>query len=151
VTDTDIEVGPVDYVIIEFPGTKLTGESLPILQDLVDRGVIRILDLSFIMKDTDGTVTGIDVTDVDGDGVNDLVVWQRYESGLLDEDDIADAANALEPGNAAAIIVYENSWAAPFVGAMRRAGAELVASGRIPATDLLAVLDELEAEDTSAE
>lgn len=144
-SETDIEVGPVDYVVIEFPGTKLTGEGLPILQDLVDRGIIRILDLSFVMKDTDGTVTGIDVTDVDGDGVNDLVVWQRYDSGLLDEDDLADAANALEPGNAAAILVYENTWAAPFVGAMRRAGAELVASGRIPAADLLEVLDALDA------
>lgn len=146
-TDTDIEVGPVDYVVIEFPGTKLTGEGLPILQDLVDRGIIRILDLSFVMKDEDGTLTGIDLTDVDGDGVNDLVVWQKYSSGLLGDDDIEDASHALEPGNAAAILVYENTWAGPFVGAMRRAGAELVASGRIPAADLIEALDALEAAD----
>lgn len=149
-TDTDLEVGPIDYIVIEFPGTKLTGEGLPILQDLVQRGIIRILDLAFVMKDLDGTVTGIDLTDVDGDGVNDLVVWQGYSSGLLDEDDVEDASHALEPGNAAAILVYENTWAAPFVGAMRRAGAELVASGRIPAADLLEVLDALEAADTDA-
>ena len=144
-TDTDIEVGPVDYVVIEFPGTNLRGEGLPILKDLVDRGIIRILDLEFVMKADDGTVTGLEVTDVDGDGVNDLIVWQQYDSGLLDDEDIADASNALEPGNAAAIIVYENTWAAPFVGAMRRAGAEVVASGRIPAADLIDVLDALDA------
>jgi hypothetical protein len=141
----DIELGPVDYFVVEFPGNKMTGEGLPLLVDLVDRGIVRILDLEFIRKDTDGTVTGFEITDLDGDGQLDLAVFDGAFSGLLDEDDLASAAALIEPGSSAGIVVFENRWAAPFIGALRRGGAQLVASGRIPVEDLLQALDTAEA------
>lgn len=141
----DIELGPVDYFVVEFPGNKMTGEGLPLLVDLVDRGIVRILDLEFIRKDTDGTVTGFEITDLDGDGQLDLAVFDGAFSGLLDADDLASAAALIEPGSSAGIVVFENRWAAPFIGALRRGGAQLVASGRIPVEDLLQALDTAEA------
>lgn len=141
----DIELGPVDYFVVEFPGNKMTGEGLPLLVDLVDRGIVRILDLEFIRKDTDGTVTGFEITDLDGDGQLDLAVFDGAFSGLLDQDDLASAAALIEPGSSAGIVVFENRWAAPFIGALRRGGAQLVASGRIPVEDLLQALDTAEA------
>ncbi|MEU9804050.1 DUF6325 family protein [Streptomyces sp. NPDC051000] len=136
------DMGPVDYLVIEFPGNRMTGEGFPLLVDLVDRGVIRILDLVFVRKDADGSVTAIELRDL-GDEV-DLSVFEGASSGLLDQGDIDDAGIALEPGNSAGIIVYENTWAAPFARAMRRAGAQLVAAGRIPVQSLLATLDAME-------
>jgi hypothetical protein len=142
---TDLEeMGPVDYLVVEFPGSKMTGEGLPMLVDLVDRGVIRILDLVFVSKGLDGTVAGIAVADLDGDGELDLAVFEGSASGLLDEDDISEAASVLEPGSSAGILVYENTWAAPFAAALRRGGAQLVAGGRIPVPALVATLDALE-------
>jgi hypothetical protein len=128
----DIEMGPIDYVVIEFPGSKMTGEGMPLLVDLVDQGVIRILDLVFVSKGDDGSVSGIAVADLDGDGVLDLAVFEGAASGLLDEDDIAQAGDVLQNGSSAGIVVYENTWAAPFAAAVRRGGGQLVASGRIP-------------------
>ncbi|MEU2448515.1 MULTISPECIES: DUF6325 family protein [Streptomyces] len=136
------ELGPVDYIVVEFPGNRMTGEGFPILVDLVDRGIIRIFDFVFIRKEEDGTVTAVELQDL-GDEV-DLSVFEGASSGLLDHSDIQDAAGALEPGNSAGIIVYENTWAAPFARAMRRGGAQLVAAGRIPVQALLASLDALE-------
>src|SRR6185436_8503190 len=95
----DDEMGPIDYLVVEFPGNQMTGEGFPILVDLVDRGVIRILDLVFITKDLDGTVAGVAIADLDGDGVLDLAVFEGASSGLLDDDDIADAGQVLEPGS----------------------------------------------------
>jgi len=141
----DLEVGPVDYLVVEFPGNKMTGEGLPILVDLVDRGIIRVLDLVFVRRDDDGTVSAFEITDFDGDGALDLAVFQGAKSGLLDDSDINEAGSAIQPGSSAALLVYENTWAAPMVGALRRSGAELVASGRIPAADLLEAIDALEA------
>ncbi|TAK68300.1 MAG: DUF1269 domain-containing protein [Actinomycetota bacterium] len=141
----DLEVGPVDYLVVEFPGDRRTGEAFPILVDLVDRGIIRILDLVFVKKDVDGTVSVVALSDLDGDGELDLAVFEGASSGLLDDGDINDAGTVIEPGSSAGIVVYENTWAAPFVGALRRSGAELVASGRIPAAALLASLDAAEA------
>ncbi|MFE0699082.1 DUF6325 family protein [Streptomyces sp. NPDC058872] len=138
------EVGPIDYVIVEFPGNRMTGEGFPLLVDLVDRGLIRILDLTFVRKDEDGTVTGLEIADLTGDGELDLAVFEGASSGLLGQDDLEEAATALEPGNSAGILVYENLWAAPFAAALRRGGARMVASGRIPVTDLVAALDETE-------
>jgi hypothetical protein len=137
-TDGDRPMGPVDYLVVEFPGNRMTGEALPILLDLVDRGTIRVLDLAFVRKDSDGSVSGISVADLDSEGAGDVSVYDDAASGLLDDEDLADAARVLEPGNAAGIIVYENTWAAPFAAALRRSGAQLVASGRIPVPALLA-------------
>jgi hypothetical protein len=142
----EISVGPIDYLIVEWPaGSPPTGEAFPYLVDLVDRGIIRILDLAFIEKGADGNVIAIDIGDFDGDGYNDLVVFEGASSGLLDDEDREEAGSVLEPGEAAAILVYENSWAAPFATALRKSGAQLVANGRIPINDIIATLDELEA------
>src|SRR6478735_6455186 len=139
------EMGPVDYLVVEFPGNKMTGEGLTLLVDLVDRGIVRILDLEFIRKDTDGRVTAFEIADLDGDGQLDLAVFDGAFSGLLDQEDLASAAALIEPGSSAGIVVFENRWAAPFIGALRRGGAQLVASGRIPVEDLLRALDAAEA------
>ncbi|MGC4983534.1 DUF6325 family protein [Streptomyces sp. DT193] len=138
-------MGPIDYIVVEFPGNRMTGEGLPILVDLVDRGLIRILDLLFVRKDADGSVVGMEIADFDGDGALDLAVFEGVSSGLLGEDDIEEAGKALEPGNAAGILVYENVWAAPFATALRRGGAQMVASGRIPVPAVLAALEETDA------
>ncbi|MCC9707223.1 DUF6325 family protein [Streptomyces sp. MNU76] len=139
------EGGPIDYLVVEFPGSRMTGEGFPILVDLVDRGLIRILDLMFVRKGDDGSVTGMEIADLTGDGELDLAVFEGVSSGLLGQDDIEEAATALEPGSSAGILVYENLWAAPFAAALRRGGARMVASGRIPVPALVAALDATEA------
>ncbi len=138
------EMGPVDYLVIEFPKFRMTGEGLAHLVDLVDRGLIRILDLVFVRKDDDGRIGIVALADLDGDGKLDLSLFEGVSSGLLGDDDISEAAKALEPGSAGGILVYENLWAAPFARALRRNGAQLVASGRIPVQALLAALDATE-------
>lgn len=143
-TDETAEVGPIDYLVVEFPGNRMTGEGFPILVDLVDRGLIRILDLMFVRKDEDGTVTGMEIADLTGDGALDLAVFEGASSGLLGQDDLEEAASVLEPGSSAGVLIYENVWAAPFAAALRRGGARLVASGRIPVPDLLAALEATE-------
>jgi hypothetical protein len=140
-----LEVGPVDFLVIEFPGSKMTGEGFPILVDLVDRGIIRILDLVFIQKDLDGQVTVLELSEFDDETAGHLSVFQGATSGLLDGTDIGEAAQAVAAGSSAGILLYENRWAGPFVAAMRRSGAELVASGRVAATDLLDALAAAEA------
>jgi hypothetical protein len=140
-----IELGPVDYIVVEFPGNKMTGEGLPMLVDLVERGIIRILDLVFIRKDLDGSVSAFEIADFDHDGQLDLAVFEGASSGLLAEDDVAEAGGVIEAGSSAGILLFENRWAAPFIGALRRGGAEVVASGRIPATDLMDALEGAEA------
>ncbi|MEU6947257.1 DUF6325 family protein [Streptomyces sp. NPDC046316] len=137
------DMGPVDYLILEFPGNRMTGEGFPLLLDLVERRIIRILDLQFIRKDKDGSVTAVELTDL-GDEV-DLTVFEGASSGLLDQSDVDDAGSALEPGNSAGVIVYENLWAAPLARALRRSGAQIVANGRIPVQALLASLDAADA------
>ena len=141
------ETGPIDYVVIEFPGNRMTGEGFPLLIDLVDRGIIRILDLKFVMRELDGSVVAIEIADFDGDGQLDLAVFEGASSGLIGPDDVDEAISIIEPGNSAGIIVYENVWAAPFAVALRRGGAQLVASGRIPVQAILAALDASEAVD----
>lgn len=138
------EMGPIGYLVVEFPGGKPTGRALPHLVDLVDRGLIRVLDLVFVAKDSDGSVTVMELTDIDGDGELDLLVFEGVSSGIISEDDINEAGNAVEPGAAAAILIYENHWAAGFAGALRESGAQLVASGFIPMDDVLAALDATE-------
>lgn len=141
---SEIEMGPIDYLLVEWPGRQPNGEAAPHLVDLVDRGLIRILDLAFVTKDEDGTVAGLELSDL-GDGAAELEVFEGASSGLLSDDDLTEAAAALEPGTSAALLVFENTWAAPFAAAVRRSGGQLVASGRIPVDDVLAALDAAEA------
>ena len=143
-TDDLDTMGPIDYLVVEFPGSKMTGEGLPLLVDLVDRGIIRILDLLFIRKAEDGTVSGLAIADFDRDGELDLAVFEGASSGLLGADDVEDAGAVLEPGSSAGLLIYENLWAAPFAAALRRGGGQLVASGRIPIQAALAALDAAE-------
>jgi hypothetical protein len=142
--DASVEMGPIDYILVEWPGRQPNGEVAPHLIDLVDRGLIRILDLAFVAKDEDGTVAGLELADL-GDGATELEVFAGASSGLLSDDDLTEAAAALEPGTSAALLVFENTWAAPFATAVRRSGGQLVASGRIPVEDVLAALDAAEA------
>ena len=137
------EMGPVDYVVVEWPGQQPTGEAAPLLVDLVDRGLIRILDLAFIAKGEDGSVAGLEISNL-GEEVEELAVFEGASSGLLSEEDIEEAGEALEPGTSAALLVYENRWAAPFAVAVRRSGGQLVASGRIPVQAIIAALDAAE-------
>jgi hypothetical protein len=146
--DTDIEVGPIDYIVVEWPAdSPPNGAAFPMLVDLVDQGVIRVLDFAFVQKQDDGSIAGVDIADIDGDGDPDLVAFRGATSGLLGDDDYAEAGKAIEPGSAAAILVYENAWAAPFATALRKAGAQLVAGGRIPVNAVIAAIDEAEAAD----
>ena len=138
------EMGPIDYLVVEWPGRQPSGEAAPHLIDLVDRGLIRIIDLAFIAKSEDGSVARLELADL-GDEVAAFADFEGASSGLLSEDDADEAANALEPGTSAALLVYENRWAAPFASAVRRSGGELVASGRIPAQDLIDALDAADA------
>ncbi len=139
---SDEDLGPIDYVIVEFPGNRMTGEGFSIILDLVDRGLIRVLDLLFVRRDVDGTTTVLDIADLDG--VVELAVFQGASSGLLDTDDIANASSVIEPGSSAGILIYENRWAAPLAAALRRSGAQLVARGAIPVDALLESLDAAE-------
>ncbi|MEV7611737.1 DUF6325 family protein [Streptomyces sp. NPDC089799] len=144
-TDPLHEVGPIDYLVVEFPGSHLTGEGMPLLIDLVDRGIIRILDLAFFMKDEDGSVRGLELADVNGDGQLDLTVFEGVASGLIGDDELDEAGSLLQPGDSAAVLLYENLWAAPLAAALRRADARLIASGRVPVQDVIEALDALEA------
>jgi hypothetical protein len=143
-TDDINEPGPIDYLVVEFPGSRMTGEGLPLLVDLVDRGIIRILDLVFVRKDEDGSIRGVEIADLDGDAQSDLAVFEGASSGLLGQDDIDDVSGVLEPGSSAGILVYENVWAGPFAAAVRRGGGRLVAGGRIPVEEITASLDAAE-------
>ena len=139
------EMGPIDYLVIEFPGSRMSGEGLPLLVDLVDRGIIRVLDLVFIRKMQDGAVVRLALTRPGPGGEPDLSMFEGASSGLLDQDDIDTAAEAIEPGSTAGLLIYENRWAAPLATALRRGGAQLVAGGRIPVQAILASLDAAEA------
>ena len=137
-------LGPISYLIVEFPGSKMTGEGFAILVDLVDRGVIRILDLMFVTRDPNGTMRALAFQDIDLDGQFDLAIFEGASSGLLGESDLSAAASVIEPGSSAGILIFENRWATSFVQALRRGEAELVAAGYIPQDDLVAALDAAE-------
>ena len=138
------EMGPIDYLLVEWPGPQPTGEAAPHLIDLVDRGLIRILDLVFLHKDEDGSLVRLEISDL-GDQVEAFADFEGASSGLLSDEDTDEAGNALEPGTSAALLVYENRWAAPFASALRRSGGQLVATGRIPIQSVLAALDAADA------
>jgi hypothetical protein len=138
------ELGPIDYLLVEWTGGQPNGQIAPHLVDLVERGLVRIIDLAFLTKGEDGSVAGLELTELSGE-VAELAIFEGASSGLLSDEDVSEAAAALEPGTSAALLVYENTWAAPFAAAVRESGGQLVASGRIPAEDILAALDAAEA------
>lgn len=138
----DEAVGPVDFILLEFPVDRMRGEVAAAVLDLVDQGTIRLLDVMVLAKEDDGSVSALTMEDARVGGI--LGELSGAVSGLLDEEDMTEAAEALEPGTVAALLVYENTWAAPFVAAVRRGGGEVVASGRIPASDLMDALDSAE-------
>lgn len=133
------EMGPVDYLLVEWTGRQPNGELAPHLIDLVDRGLVRILDLVFLSKAEDGTVEAIELGELP-----ELEVFAGASSGLVDEEDLAEAGAVLEPGTSAALLIYENTWAAPFAVAMRKSGGQVVSSGRIPVQQILAALEAAE-------
>jgi hypothetical protein len=140
------EFGPIDVAVIGYPaGAPMTGEAVPILLDLVDRGIVRVLDVRFVRKDPDGTFSGFDLADLDEESAGDLTVFAGASTGLLGDDDVALAASEIEPGSAALILVYENRWAASFIAAVRRNGGVLIASQRVGAQELMDALDAAEA------
>jgi hypothetical protein len=142
----ELELGPIDIVVIAYPsGAPMTGEAAQTLVDLVDRGIIRVLDAMFVMKNEDGTFSGFDASDLTDKDVGDFVVFQGASSGMLGDEDAERAADGIEPGSVAVVLVYENSWAAPFVAAVRRNGGVPVAFQRVPVQDLIGSLDAVEA------
>jgi hypothetical protein len=144
-TTTNDAHGPIDFLLLEVPNERTDGSAAAALADLIEAGTIRLLDLVIARKEDDGTV---EVIDIDGAGdVTAFVQFSGARSGLLGDDDIQEAGNALTPGTTAALIVFENAWAAPFVAAARKNGGEVVASMRIPASDVMDALDALETEE----
>jgi hypothetical protein len=140
------ELGPVDWLVVEFAGNKLNGEVAPILRDYVDRDLIRILDLLFLKKDEDGSVEAFEASDLDDSEIGELRSYEKDLAMLLSEQDVADLVQTIEPGSSAAVLVWENLWAAPFGAAVRHAGGQLVASGRIPIQAIIAAMESDEEE-----
>lgn len=146
-TESIDELGPVDYLVVEFPGSQFNGEILPELLSLVRQGVVRILDLAVIRKNEDGSFDAFEFEDLQEGQLAELREIERDLAELLSDEDVAATADALEPGSTAALLVYENLWAAPLASAVRRAGGLLVAGGRIPVQQMLAALEEEIAEE----
>jgi hypothetical protein len=144
-TDTPLdELGPVDYLVVEFPaGAKnFTGEMAAELLKLVDAGTIRVVDVLILDKNEDGSVDVTELSDVEELGELEAVEAQLAE--LLAADDVAHLAAAMEPGSSAGVLIWENLWAAPFASAVRHAGGQLIANGRIP---IQAIIASIEADD----
>jgi uncharacterized protein DUF6325 len=139
-SDTD-ELGPVDYIVVEFPPavSNFTGEMAAELDRLVSAGTIRLLDLIILTKAADGEIDALELEDLDDAG--DLRVAEAQLAGLLAEEDVINLAAAMEPGTTAGVLVWENTWAAPFASAARRAGGQLIADGRIPIQAILASIE----------
>jgi len=142
--DEGAVLGPISYLVVEFPGNKMAGDGFSILLDLVDRGVIRILDLRFVRRDADGSMRALELADIDLDGHFDFAIFGGASSGLLSQSDLSEAASVIEPGSSAGILIFENRWASSFVQALRRGEAELVSAGYIPQTELVAALEAVE-------
>ena len=138
--DVDV-LGPVDWIVVEFPGSRFNGEIAPALADLVERDLIRVLDLLVLKKDADGTLEAFELGDLEEGEVGELRSHEKDLAMLLSEDDVNAVAAAIEPGSSAAVLVWENKWAAPFGTAVRRSGGQLVASGRIPVQAILSAIE----------
>jgi hypothetical protein len=145
------ELGPVDWIVVEFPGSKFNGQIAPALRDLVERDLIRVLDLLVLKKDADGTLEAFELSDLEHGEIGELRTYESELAMLLSEEDVISLAAAIEPGSSAAVLVWENSWAAPFASAVRRSGGQLVASGRIPIQALLAAIEADEQEEAAEE
>ena len=142
----EVELGPVDIVVIGFAAdAPRTGDAIPLFVDLVDRGIIRVLDVLIVQKGDDGSVAGLEIADIDGDGMTDLRMFEGASTGMLGEDDATTAGEALEAGETAVLICFENTWAAPFVTAVRRNGGQMLAFQRIPAQDVIDAAEALDA------
>ena len=141
---SDQVLGPIDYLAVEWPGGHVTGEGFELLLDLVERDIVRVLDLEFIAKSSDGAVRKVALADVEHGGDVDVTIWDGASSGLLDQSDFDEVAAAIEPGSLAGIVVYENLWAVPIWTALDRSAARLVGSGRISGDDLIVALDATE-------
>src|SRR3954465_6647929 len=142
----ELELGPIDIVVIAYPAdAPMTGEAVDVLMDLVQRGIVRVLDAMFVVKNADGTVSGFEASDLSAESVGGFTVFEGVSSGLLGDEDMETAGAEIEPGSAAVMLLYENRWAAPFVAAVRRNGGVPVAFERIPAQDLIDALDAAEA------
>ena len=135
------ELGPVDYIVVEFPGSKFNGEIAPALDDLVDRGIIRVLDVVVLQKDEKGAIEAIELSDLDESEAGSLRAYETELAMLLSEDDVLAVAEAIEPGTTAAVLVWENTWAVPFATAVRHSGGQLVAGGRIQIQALAAAIE----------
>jgi len=135
------ELGPVDWIVVEFPGSRFNGQIAPALLDLVERDLVRVLDLLVLKKDDDGSLEAFELSDLDQGEVGELRTYQAELAMLLSEEDVTSLGAAIEPGSSAAVLVWENTWAAPFASAVRRSGGQLVASGRIPIQALLAAVE----------
>jgi hypothetical protein len=137
-------MGPIDWVMIEWSGRQPDGATIaPYIESLVDRGIVRVLDIAFIAKEADGDVTALDLESIDDQ--SPFGAFAGASSGLLSHEDVVDAASSLTPGHSAAVIVWENCWVLPLANKLRESGGELVARGRIDFDDLVAALDALEA------
>jgi len=135
------ELGPVDWIVVEFPGAKFDGSIAPIVKDYVDRDLIRVLDLLFLKKDDDGSIEAFEATELEDSELGELRAYETELAMLLSEQDVTDLAATIEPGSAALVLVWENLWAAPFGAAVRHAGGQLAASGRIPIQAVLAAIE----------
>jgi Family of unknown function (DUF6325) len=140
------EMGPVDYIVLEWPGRQPKGDAIPLIIDLVERGIIRILDVALMIKGDDGSTVAVDLAEIEDDNFD---VFEGASTGLLSQADLDEAAEALAPGTSAAILVWENRWAAPVAVALRRSGGQLVASGRLEIQAILAAIEAAEATATS--
>lgn len=127
-----MEIGPVDYAVVAFPGNQFRGEIAPAIQELVDAGTIRIIDIAFVGKSAEGDTVAMELTELDPEVQQGLERVGIEVGGLLNEDDLMDTAESLEPNTSAALIVWENVWARKVAQAMRDAGGELVAFERLP-------------------
>jgi uncharacterized membrane protein len=134
-------LGPIDYVVLEFPGNHFNGGIVPALLDLVDTGLVRVLDLAFVTKDEDGNVAALELEDLPEDDASALSDISDLLVDLVTEEDLIETGNALQPNSSAMMLVWENSWAGPFVAAIRESGGDVVASGGIPVATLLEALE----------
>jgi hypothetical protein len=151
-TEPDVH-GPVDFLLLEFPDDRLTGRAADELLSLVDRGIVSVYDVLVVGKDETGATYGVDFADLADEQAEQLGGFTQLagaRSGLLTDEDMHQAAEALEPGRLAALLVYENTWAIPFVAAARESGGELIAGARLPAQDVMDALDALESRDNLA-